>query len=279
MGYVYTPAEYEGDRIATPESYKVAMAHEKGGLKRLYDEGLIFGANINGSAMHGESSPGVDIDVVTVTNCQEAENTLNRLHNEIMDSFHVYVEHVPIERGLAQSGYHTVDFFYALYMKTFCKDGVIGNDPFLMIEPRKSWNNPKEEFKERISGNLGKLSKMKASISPDYNEEHCDFLEKVLRQPIYVAIGMLRLKYGNYPSEDGRPLSKPDCCEMYKDEFPEMSTKDLFMVLAMRVIYRDFLEKGKGNPSEYVELLGEIEAIYPDARRFIEKNLGYLISH
>jgi predicted nucleotidyltransferase len=279
MGYVPTPREYEGGRVPIPSDFRTADLQLRKGLQKLYENGSIYGANIHGSTMHGEGGAGSDIDAVVVTSRLEAEKYLGELHEKIKDSTNVPVEFIPVTRNLAEQGNHTLDYYYALYIKTFCRDGIVGDDIFYFIKPRDSWSNPKEETRERISANLGKLSKMRASIPSEYNEEHCDFLEKILRQPIYVAIDMLRLRHGNYPAKDGKPLSKADCCEMFKYEFPHIETGDLFHVLGMRIIYNSFLGRQTGNPSEYIELLNGIEDIYPDARRFMERNLDYLISH
>lgn len=278
MGYVYTPREYEAGKIPTSSDFKAADSELRKGLRKLYDDGSIYGANIHGSTLHGEGGAGSDVDAVVVTSHVEAEKRLWELHEKIKDFTSVPVEFIPISKNLGEQGNHTLDYYYALYIKTFCRDGIIGDDIFYFIKPRDSWSNPKEEARERISANLGKLSKMRASVPSEYNEEHCNFLEKILRQPIYAAIDMLRVRYGNYPSENGKPLSKAQCCEMYKDEFPQIRTEDLFHVLGMRIICKSFLGRQTGRPSEYVELLNEIEDTYPDARRFMERNLDYLIS-
>lgn len=166
-----------------------------------------------------------------------------------------------------------LDYFYIKYIDTYCKDGVIGKCPVSVIKPRDIWTNHSKEVKERFESNLIKLSKMMTTLSVEYDEMHCDFLEKILRQPLYAAIDMLRIKFGNYPSENGRPLSKAECCDLYKEEFPKIDTSDLFIVLNMRKMYRNFLKERKGTTSEYVRLLEEIDNIYPNARNVIEKNL------
>jgi predicted nucleotidyltransferase len=279
MGYVHMPREWEEGRIATPEGYKAALQDTREDLIEVHNEGLIEGAVIHGSNLHNEGGPGSDIDVAIVYGDRqcEAENRINNLTNKIIESHCVPLNIVSVRKKSAKKGCHELGYYYFEYLKTFCKEGVIGS-PFYAIAPKISWRNPNKEIRDILSAKLKTLSDDKAELSPEYDKDRCKFLERLLRQPIFTAIDMLRIKLGEYPSKDERLLSKAECCELYKDEFPGMDTKDLFLVLGMRIIYRDFLKKGKGKPSEYIELLGEIEGIYPNARRFMERNLDYLIS-
>jgi len=273
MGYVFTPREYEERRIPKLSDYETALYQLRAGLEYFCRRTLIYGANIHGSNFHKDFDVGSDIDVLVVTNYQEAEKRLRKLHNVIKDSTHVPVEFVPVPKHLAEKGNHLLDYFYIKYIQTYCKDGIVGRDPISVIKPRDIWDNVQMEVRERFEANLTKLSKMSSTLSEDYNEEHCDFLEKILRQPLYAAIDMLRIKFGNYPSKDGKPLSKSECCRLYEKEFPQVITQDLFLVLNMRKKYREFIKECKGKTSEYVKLLEDIDDIYPNARNVIEENL------
>lgn len=280
MGYVFTPREFEEGRIPTALGYQTAMELLTQGLSQLSDEGLVYGANLHGSNFHTDGGIGSDVDVLVVMNSLEAEEHLRRLHSSVTGSIYVPVEFVPVAKQLAERGHHQFDHFYIRYIQTYCRDGVVGNDPLPVIASRESWRNPSQEVIERFEAQLTKLSKQRTTLPLDYNEEHCDFLEKVIRQPIYAAIDMLRLSRDNYPSQNGRPLSKAECCELYSQEFPKLVTPDLSLVLGTRTRYRQFLgERERGSLEEYRRLLEEIDGIYPNARRVIELNFEFLLSH
>lgn len=277
MGYVFTPKEFEDGKIPTLSDYKIALYQLRAGLGYFCNRKLVYGANIHGSTIHNDVGIGSDIDVLVVTNCQEAEKRLRKLHNNIKSSTHVPVEFIPVSKHFAEMGSHILDYFYIKYIETYCQDGIIGKNPIPVIKPRESWSSPSEEVIERLESNLTKLSKLSSTLSVEYNEEHCDFLEKIIRQPLYAVIDMLRIRLGNYPSKDGNPLSKSDCCKLYEKEYPQLPTSDLFLVLGMRKKYRGFLQKG-GKTSEYVKLLEEMYGIYPNARNVMEINLEFLLN-
>lgn len=279
MGYVYTPREFEEGKIPTLLDYQRAMQLLKEGLVELSNQELIYGANIHGSNFHQDSGIGSDIDVIVIMNSQEAEEHLRRLYATIKGSTYVPIEVIPVQKHLAQQGYHLLDYYYVLYMKTYCRDGVVGNDPISIIAPRDTWNKSQEEVRERFEAQLTKLSKRRITLPSEYDLEHCDLLENLIRQPLYAAIDILRIKYGNYPSDKGRPLTKAECCELYSKEFPQLVTPDLFLVLEMRNKYRQFLQDREGKTSDYIQLLEKIDDIYPNARRVIERNLEFLLAH
>lgn len=278
MGYVFTPREFEEGKIPTLSDYRKASEQLRHELAELCNDGLVYGANIHGSNFHSDYGVGSDVDVLVVLNSPEAVEHLRRLHASVKGSTNTPPEFVPVLKPFAQQGYHPLDYYYVLYMKTYCRDGVVGNDPLAVIAPRETWANPAAEVRERLLAQLTKLSKQRISVPPDYDEVHCRFLEKLMRQPLYAAIDILRIRDGNYPSGDGRPLSKAECCELYAAEFPEIVTQDLFLVLQTRNRYRQFLQEARRKASEYRELLKEIDSIYPHARRVIENNLEFLIA-
>ena len=279
MGYVFTPRDFEKGRIPTVVGYETAMRLLREGLAELFKQGLIHGANLHGSNFHTDGGIGSDVDALVLMNSQEAEERLRTLHSAVLDSTNVPVEFVPVSKQLAERGHHQLDYFYIKYIRTYCRDGVVGNDPLPLIARRASWDNPTQEVIERFEAQLTKLSKQRATLPVVYNEEHCDFLEKVIRQPIYAAIDMLRLSRDNYPSRDGIPLSKADCCSLYAQEFPLLLTPDLFLVLGTRTRYRQFLAKQEERSlEEYGRLLEDIDGIYPNARRVIERNFEFLLN-
>ncbi len=281
MGYVFTPKEFARGGIPSPADYVTAMEILREGLEELFNNRTIYGANIHGSNFHVDGGVGSDVDVLVVTGPVYAEEYLNRIYRDVKEFTNVPVEFVPVQEHLASVGLHHIDLFYANYIKKFCREGIIGEDPISMIKPSEAWKDPKKEVSDRLVSNLSKFAKMRAVLSPDYNEEHCDFLEKLIRQPIYAAIDALRLKNGgDYPSENGRPLSKSECCKLYAQEFPEMGTEDLQAVLKMRGKYRQFLRERRGKTkNEYIRLLEEIGEIYPSARKVIETNLELVTCH
>ncbi len=279
MGYVCTLEEYQ--RIGkTSCGTANKMLHD--GLHEHYIHGNIYGAQIHGSVFHTDFEPGSDIDVLVVINSRDAheskkvEDELHILHDKIMESTCMHVDFIPIPIYLARSGDHTIDYLYAKYMQTFCRDGVIGIDPFNVIAPKDDWQNPVKEVVTRLGHQLCELSKGRTKYKI-YGEQYCRNLEKMMRQPIYAAIDVYRLLRNNfmYPSMNGKPLSKAECCELYLKEFYDLAKiveKDLRAVLGARKNYRDFL-KQKG---DYIRLLEEIDEIHPNARNVMEINLSYL---
>lgn len=280
MGHVYTPEDFGAGRIPTASDYVSAMDTLRAGLKTLSDRGAIHGANLHGSNFHADGGIGSDIDVLVVTNTVEAEEMLRSLRASINDEFHVPVDMVPVNVGMAKRGFHTIDHFYGLYMRTFCQYGVVGQNPFLVIEPNDTWDKPVIDVQKRLQAQLTKLSKRRSNLSSEYDGQHCDHIEDLMRLPIYAAIDVLRVKRGNYPSKAGKPLSKRECCSLYADECPEMASVvgDLQTVLDARNRYRQFLQNG-GEPSQYVAMLGELDGMYPAARNVIEANFECLLAH
>ncbi|RLI96532.1 MAG: hypothetical protein DRO99_04260, partial [Candidatus Aenigmatarchaeota archaeon] len=238
MGYVYTPEEFEAG-IPDAEKYHSAMRQLREGLADLYNSVMIHAAVIHGSNLNGGGGAGSDIDTLVVTESDESEEGLRELHHSIKAGTNVHVDFVPVRRHLAQSGSHTVDHFYAAYLKAFCADGIIGKDPFSLIMPNKSWGHPREDVMQRLEAQLMKMSKQRATLPSAYDAEHCDYLEKLMRQPIYAAIDVLRLAHGNYPEEGGRWMRNGVCSDKYVYEFPSMcfGTEDMFDFLGIRNRY------------------------------------------
>jgi hypothetical protein len=124
--------------------------------------------------------------------------------------------------------------------------------------------------------NLLQMDKRRAKCE-NFTDEHCTLLEKMLRQPLYSVIDMLRLARGSYPNENGKPLPKRRCLELYSGEFPEGFAEEAFAVMDMRDKYRAFLlESNFKSPNQYISLLREINAIYQPAREVIVGNLRIL---
>ncbi len=280
MGYVFTPRELEEGRIPTALGYQTAMQTLRQGLSELCNQRVVYGANIHGSNFHIDGGVGSDLDALVVMTSPEAEEHLQRMHASIRDSIYVPVEFVPVSKQLAETGHHQLDCFYVRYIGTYCQDGIVGNNPLEVISPRASWKDPSQEVEDRLVAQLTKFSKQRANLPTEYNEEHCSFLERIMRQPIYSAIDMIRLKHGgNYPSVDGRPLSKAECCQLYAQEFPQLVTPDLFLILTTRNKYRQFLREHKDRAvADYNELLEEIDSVYPNARSVIERNFDFLLT-
>jgi len=113
-----------------------------------------------------------------------------------------------------------------------------------------------------------------------YDRQHCAFLEKLIRQPLYAAIDTIRIRHGRYPSANGMPLSKSECCELYAKEFPEIDKACfLSMIVRKRNKYKQFLgERYKRSVEEYVQLLEEINSLYPVALDVIEANHELLVN-
>jgi len=277
MGYVFTPEEFEKGQIPKPQDYTTAALLVHRALSSMHSSGLVYGASINGSYFQSDAKPGSDIDVLVVLQHPEGEKALKRLHSYIKNSLFVPLEFVPLDIKHTMKGSHGINYYYYQYLKEFCREGVIGHDPMLVILPRESWLDPPKETRDGIVSKLEKLSKKRISAS-GYDKDHCDFLEKVLRQPIFTAIDMLRVKRGTYPSKNGKPLSKAECCDLYAHEFIRMDSSDLFLILDARNRYRRFLQDRKAKASDYRRLLGEMDRTYPSARRFMESN-AELLSH
>jgi hypothetical protein len=277
MGYVFTPEEFEKGKIPTIPDYKEAMRQLRSGLRHLYEQGAIYGANIHGSNINGDASIGSDIDALVITNLHRANYELSLLKNNIRGYTKVPIEFVPIPKNIAEKGNHLLDFFYVKYIEKYCSDGIVGKNPIPILSELESWKNPVEEMRTRLKSNLVKLAKTAAMSSNYWDETSCKLLEKLMRQPIYSTIDVLRAKHGYaFPEKDGKPLSKRECCELYKSEFPRSDTSDLFMVLDMRKSYSEFIATRKGTVEEYENLLGEIDSIFPNAWNVIEQNLNLL---
>ena len=154
MGYVYTPEEFVQGRIASPDDYKRAMKMLIQGLEDMYGQGLVYGANIHGSIFHPDGGLGSDIDVLVVMNNDEAVYKLNGLRHKIKDHTYVPVEFMPLFKEHSERGWHQINSYYMQYITTFCKDGIVGNDPAAVIKPLKTWGNPLEEVKERLEAQI-----------------------------------------------------------------------------------------------------------------------------
>lgn len=165
-----------------------------------------------------------------------------------------------------------------LNMTKFCADGIVGNDPFSVLEPNKTWGNPFDDVFDRTHTNYRRLLKTKCNNPADYRSPHCQFLETLIRHPIYAAIDLLRLKTGAYPSDNGRIYTKGQCASEYEFEFPELAgvIPDLRASMNLRREYRDFLLEREGYPHDYKSLLERIDESYQSAKRFLKANLTHL---
>ncbi|MBI5332081.1 MAG: hypothetical protein HZB65_00750 [Candidatus Aenigmarchaeota archaeon] len=164
----------------------------------------------------------------------------------------------------------------------YCKDGIIGDNPLDVITPKDSWNNPRQEVLDRFNKQILKLVKRRSVLSYEFDKEHCKFLETLLRQPIYTTIDLLRLKNGVYPSKDGRPLTKAECCCLVAEQLHHSEINDdLFLVFSARTKYRQFMadheSNDKGSFEEYYGLLREIDDLYSNAMRVMIANRKFLL--
>ncbi|MFH1105970.1 MAG: hypothetical protein V1731_02035 [Candidatus Aenigmatarchaeota archaeon] len=278
MGYVFTPEQFEAGKIPTTDDYRKSLAILRRGLWSEFRKGMIYGANINGSTQHNDAGIGSDIDILIVTSSVQAEMNLRRLNAFAMDKTNVPIEFVPVREYLARSGAHNIDGLYVKYIRKYCREGVIGNNPTEVMAPLPSWNSPKQEAIDWSVASLQKFSKRSSILPEKYDELHCDFLEDLIRKPIYSAIDLMRARNnGEYPSKNGNPLSKSECCELFKQEFSQLDSSGLFSVLEMRKKYRKFLQEREGKKlPEYLSLLREIDNMYPVAVEVITKNLTFL---
>ena len=275
MGYVFTPREFSEGKVPSSLDYGIARKALRDGLLKLCKEGIIYGAKMHGSTFHTDGGPGSDIDIFVVTNSLESSKQLRELKNRVQGPTHVPVEFVPRQRHMTEQGYHDIGCFYFRYMQDF---GItIGNDPLQVVKPLAEWDDPRAEVMKRLEKQMLKFSKDDANIPRNYGEAHCDFLERLLRQPIYAAIDMLRLRSGStYPSSDRVPLSKYQCCQLYQEEF-SLHVEDLSAVMQARLKYREFLKSDKPKtPAEYVGFLEELDGLYLNAVRFIGMNFDFL---
>ncbi|MBI2584236.1 MAG: hypothetical protein HYW25_06200 [Candidatus Aenigmarchaeota archaeon] len=284
MGYVFTPREFEDGKIPTPEDYRKATRMLRDSLKDLSDKGVIHGANINGSSLHENGVVGSDVDVLILTNVDNAEDELRRLRRDVREETYVPLDLITIPMWMAQTGNHDVGRLYATYLQEFCRDGIVGNDPIVALTPNEDWESPPGEVLKRFKSQLLRLSKQRANVREEFDEDHCKLLERLMRQPIYAAIDMLRLRGKNrYPSRKGKPLSKEECLILYECEFPELSRDckgDLVKITRLRHRYREFLSIREAKiPRQYVELLRMVDSAYPSATRVIAMNLDYLHSN
>ena len=151
-----------------------------------------------------------------------------------------------------------------------------------MLKPGPDWENPKKEVRDLFESDLKRLFKSRANLPRDFGSEHCHLLERLIRQPIYAAIDLLRLITGEFPfpcRRDGKPMTKAECFEALQAKV-QVDTSDLQVVMKTRKEYRDFLNKWQLQSStSYIKLLESIDGMYPNAVRAIETSLDYLQRH
>ena len=276
MGYVFTLEEFEKGRIPDAQGYRTAEVLIRNGLKNLFGRGLIYGANIHGSSLHSDGGIGSDIDVLVIS--YGAEEGLRLLNNQIRQNTFVPVEFVTVPISLAESGLHNLDYLYSNYIQKHCAGGIISRDPFLVVKPSPGWRNISQGVLQKLASQLFKFSKERSRLPHDFGPQHCDLLEKILRQPIYSAIDLLRIvRKGEFPNEGARTLSKRECCELYSKEFPQGPTCELNRVLELREEYRRSLQIPRIGQTHYRDLLQKIDDSYPLAKSVIERNFDILL--
>ena len=283
MGIVYTPDEFLMDRIPTSSEMKVAMEKLRTGLSRLYEGRIIYGANIHGSTVCGNGGPGSDIDVIVLIepemDMRRAEEELRGLHARIREENFVPVEFAPIRKDYAERGYHHLDRFFLNYVGMYCTDGIVGNAPMRAFNPSKFIQDDRVNKILAAELRLSKMSKDRTGLTGKFDAEHCDALEKYMRQTIHAASNTIEMYLWQTPAKEGRPMTKDEICETYKATVP-VDAKGLFSALRMTKKYRNFLlEKEEKNAHGYVELLKEIDGIYPDVMEFLGENTKHLLEH
>lgn len=276
MGYVFTPEDFRNGRIPTEKTYKLANNLIKENLKDLCEREVIAGANIHGSNLHSDGGVGSDIDVLVITRTDEACKELRKVHSLVKNETAVPVEFVPVPIDLAASGNHTVGLFYFNYLKSHCQEGVVGKSPVEIISPGPFWNNPFYDVRTRLISNVAGLHKKRINRPESFGEEHCNFLEDLIRQPIYSAIDLLRLKFGEFPHKDGKILSKRACCDIYAEVFPDGDLDGLNKVLEARERYKAFFNGKKNTERNYIILLQSIGELLPVAVNVIKTNINLL---
>jgi hypothetical protein len=285
MGYVYTPSEFEEGKIPTTVDFRTAMSMLMEGLTEMHEEGGIYGANIHGSNFNRSGGGvGSDIDALVILNSgldfRDSEEKLRRLQASIKNETHVFVDLTPLQRTLVGMGVHHLNYYYLKYISQYCKGGIIGKAPILIIKSRANKMSPVEEIKQVSEIRLSALSKERVLLSRDYDENHCRSLEKYMRQTIYAAVDVLNVLLDGYPAKDGVPMSKGEICNLYKKEVPEVNASGLFVALNMMKKYRRFLRERVGKTvEEYMGLLKKIDDIYPSSISFMEDNVRYLHSN
>jgi hypothetical protein len=166
---------------------------------------------------------------------------------------------------------------------------VIGNNPLNMISPRTySHEELVGAFVGKYYENLKELEN--SPILPRYGEEHCLFLENVVKYTLLTAKEMLFLKNQKLPTNGSMPVSDSELVNLYLAEFGDKlyiaakgENNSLSQVLKLKMEYRAFLDNflrhGKlvdwVNPAKYTSLLDRIADAYSGAKTFTEQNIEY----
>jgi len=272
MGYVYSPQQVERGEVATPEGFGIASEILENGLRKLNQQGYVIGARVHGGPYHdNEPIVGSDMDVLSVILYFGVNRLLTDLYREVWRQTYIPLELVSYPRKNAEKGLHYADqFFIDNVRRDNCI--IIGDDPLTII--KEDTSVPIEAIiKKRMDREIQSLGKWRSGLEEAYDEDHCKLLDCTIRWPIYVALDMLRLKLGHTPiTREGKIIIKSEICELYKEEFPEADTKNLFLILGLRRRYRDMINHQPVNLKDYKDLLAEIDSSLDGAYSFITEN-------
>lgn len=302
MGYVQTLSEIERGMVATREDFPEAIPHNSRRLQTFCDEGKMYGAMYQGSLLNNEYGPGSDVDIVIISYDDyyfEMTRELEKLKYEIFQKKHVPIEPQPhIKFSDAVNATHKMNRLFMSHLKILVgNDNIIGNNPLEIIKqkPLKHAHDEEHDIVQKMLVQSNEIGGKTLRRDPnDY--VYCEYLENLIRRPIWAAYDMLKLNRplgttdlsGWEPTheqpltEDRKIPTKEHIVKMYLETFPDIGAEEHIMaIMKIRRKYRDFLANFREikNPEKiYPALLSEIETHQSYAKEFFSKNLQHLFA-
>lgn len=274
MGYVFPLENVVARKIPRLEAYPVASGMVKSYLQAFFKDEKIHGALIFGS-INNNYSVGSDIDTLIVYEDEAGLSAIRNLRQHIESETFVPVEFIPVKRELGQKGIHTIDNAFRQHLEHHLYNGQIGKNPldFICIKPVPY----KLDLLNKLAVYIAGLEK--GFVNEDFGDQrYYIFLRYILEKPVHTVREMLQSVYRELPKdENGRPIDdREGLCREYEKQFfgHSLLLEDLMKILEAQKNYREFLRHLPTENLEkaYIQELRKIEAVYPNASRFIRKN-------
>lgn len=280
MGHIYTPEEFKLRAIPTAKDYDNAIEMFEKGVCNLVEKEILYGAAFSGSVTYCDFECGSDIDVFAVVESHSGEEHLRDVVLQITDATKVHFDMKAITREAALSGQHSLLYFYVDTIRRFSGRWIFGKDPARIVADRSKWSDIQEELMEDLTARVESLMKARLHTVPDFRGSHCAFLDRIVTLPVYVAIGIVRLKYGTQPTnQEGSRLSKAETCRLFGQIVPGEPAAMVMEILRRKRNYREALNTPDLAVTDYRDLLRDIDEAYPLACAVIEQSASFLHKH
>lgn len=309
MGFMPTPEQITQREVPTMRKYQGASVFLKDRLEELVGDGSVYGALIYGSTRQDDIRIGSDIDVFIVLNSREGEEEIRKLKEDIKSRYFVPLEINPLIVKIMTNGKYSIsseeteyptDGIFREYLETCLEqENIIGKNPINVLgKPGKL--NKEERATEIEHRNFEYITDLEWMVNEKpYSYDYCQALEKILRWPIFDALGLLWVKNGKLPlNEKGKLVSKERICSLYGSEFGGLDPlQRLDKVMGSLTRYKNFiskyvrdcievknrndiegLKKLNNFLKEYKDILDEIRSNFITAINFMEGNRGYLFA-